>query len=190
MTTEERLQRLERQSRMYRHLFILAALGLVAVLTYGATAPIPEVIQARRFEVIDGNGAAFVRLYSSKYGGVLIVYGNKEDKARVSIGMSHLTGNSGEKTNRTGYIEVRGAGNNYSGVQISSDVFGNGLVSVTSENNGLSTVIDETGLTVHSTKFSEGVQNTKPLVEISGDGFGNGTVSVRNREGKRLTLTP
>ena len=56
MTSEERLQRVERQCRWYRHLFILSGLVLVAALTYGATKPAPEVIRANRFEAVNANG--------------------------------------------------------------------------------------------------------------------------------------
>ena len=56
MTTEERLQRLERHCLWYRNLFVLAVLGLVAALTYGATKPVPDMIRANRFEAVNENG--------------------------------------------------------------------------------------------------------------------------------------
>ena len=49
-TIETRLQRLERQSRFYRNLLILAGLALVAAVSYGATKPVPKVFKAETIE--------------------------------------------------------------------------------------------------------------------------------------------
>lgn len=49
-TIETRLQRLERQNRIYRNLFILAGLALVAAVSYGATKPVPKVFKADTIE--------------------------------------------------------------------------------------------------------------------------------------------
>ena len=49
-TIETRLQRLERQNRIYRNLFILAGLALVAAVSYGATKPVPKVFRADTIE--------------------------------------------------------------------------------------------------------------------------------------------
>ncbi len=47
---ETRLQRLERQNRIYRDLFILAGLALAAAVSYGATRPVPKVFKADTIE--------------------------------------------------------------------------------------------------------------------------------------------
>ena len=62
MTTEERLQRLERQCRWYGNLIVLAGLGIVALVGYGAVESIPDIIRAKRFEVIDKDGNVVARL--------------------------------------------------------------------------------------------------------------------------------
>ncbi len=56
MDMEKRLARLERQCSWYRTLFVLAGVMMVALLTYGATKPIPDVIRAKRFEAVNDNG--------------------------------------------------------------------------------------------------------------------------------------
>ncbi len=55
-TIETRLGNLERHNRIYRNLFILAGLALVAAVSYGATKPVPEVIRARAFHVVREDG--------------------------------------------------------------------------------------------------------------------------------------
>ena len=144
MTTEQRLQRLERQGRLYRHLFILAALGLVAALTYGATKPIPNVIQARRFEAVNRHNKVVATLRNTIFeDGRLSIYGPKGVKEYISASIvegfgghlivsgvegksaASISGNVDAKTG--GYIEVK----NKTGeevVQLSVDEYGNGKV--------------------------------------------------------------
>ena len=55
-TIELRVLRLERDCRVYRTLFVLAGLMLLALLSYGAVKPPPEVIRASRFEAVDKQG--------------------------------------------------------------------------------------------------------------------------------------
>lgn len=62
MTTEERLQRLERQCRWYHHLFVLVVLGLVAFFSFGTVDSIPNIVRAKRFEVTDKDGNVVARL--------------------------------------------------------------------------------------------------------------------------------
>ena len=59
---EQRIEKLERQNRIYRNLFILAGLVVVALLTWGAARPITGLIQARRFEVTEKDGNVVARL--------------------------------------------------------------------------------------------------------------------------------
>ena len=59
---EQRIEKLEQQYRIYRNLFILAGLAVVAVVGFGATESIPNIIRANRFEVIDKDGNVVARL--------------------------------------------------------------------------------------------------------------------------------
>ena len=47
---EERLNRLERQNRIYRKILVLAILLLTAAVGFGAGKRIPDVVKARKFE--------------------------------------------------------------------------------------------------------------------------------------------
>lgn len=83
MTTEQRLRRLERQCRLYRNLIIIAGLVLVALLTYGAAKPVPEVIRARSIEVIDAAGKPMVALRAISGGGAIGVFNRRGETAAV-----------------------------------------------------------------------------------------------------------
>ena len=58
---EQRIEKLERQCRWYRNLFILAGLIAVALVTWGAAKPLPKVIRANQFEVWNDHGKQFGR---------------------------------------------------------------------------------------------------------------------------------
>ena len=69
---EQRIAKLERQCWWYRALFILAGLIAVALVTWGAAKPIPDVIKARSFEVVTETGVVLVTLNTSALGGNLL----------------------------------------------------------------------------------------------------------------------
>lgn len=74
MDHEARIRRLERQSRFYRDLLVLAGLAIVALLGYGALRPIPEVVQARRFQVITDKGILAADLNAQSGAGTLVLF--------------------------------------------------------------------------------------------------------------------
>ena len=160
MTTEERLQRVERQCRMYRHLFILAGLGLVAALTYGATKPIPVNLRARNFQVVnkDNNTVAALGQVQQVEGGFLALYGAEgpSTKSIVTIGVLPAGG----------FINV---GNPES----DSAVFIGG--SSNTKSGGILTLKNNSG---------------EAVVQLRADGEGNGEVYVGNLDGKGSTLKP
>ena len=72
MTLERRVELLERQSRRYRNLFMLAALIVVALISWGQARPAPEKIEAQAFVVVDREtGAPVARLGQKATGGSL-----------------------------------------------------------------------------------------------------------------------
>ena len=161
MITEQRLQRLERQSRLYRHLFILAALGLVAALTYGATKPIPRVIEAGMFAVVGHKNKTVAMLRSGRGdGGALIIYGPKGHVAgKEFISATVLTPFGGS-------ITVYGS-EGKSAVSIDG--------SIDAKTGGYIGVANKTGETV---------------VQLGVDEYGNGVVGAFNRKGVGRTLEP
>ena len=74
MTHEARIRRLERQCRLYRDLFVLAGLTLAGLLAYGALQPIPEVVQARRFQVVSDQGLLAADLNAQNGTGALNLF--------------------------------------------------------------------------------------------------------------------
>ena len=73
-----RLTVLERRVRCYQHLTLALGLVLVIVLSLGAvTMPsVADVLQARRFEVVDDAGRVVVAAYATAVGGRLEVVSN------------------------------------------------------------------------------------------------------------------
>ncbi|MCH8314131.1 MAG: hypothetical protein IID17_14215, partial [Nitrospinae bacterium] len=74
---ESRLAKIETQLRFQRRIIAFLIILLVAGISYGATAPIPEVIQARRFEVVNQEGRKVVVIQSWKHGGKIDTYPGK-----------------------------------------------------------------------------------------------------------------
>ena len=53
---ELRVRKLEKDCAVYRNLFVLAGITLLAILAYGAAKPLPDVIRANRFEAVHASG--------------------------------------------------------------------------------------------------------------------------------------
>jgi len=110
-TIETRLRRLERQNRIYRNLFILAGLALVAAVSYGAAEPVPDLIQARKFQVLSNAGKIAVEIASNPDGQISI-FANEEIRARlggnVVSGFLRLTGKF--FTNKADHIYIAADG--------------------------------------------------------------------------------
>ena len=87
-SVEERLMRLERSSRRWR----TCCLGLLAVIGIGLLAaaekpPAPaEIIQAKRFELIDPQGHPAIVLQAKADGASLVVWGPDHEHAAVLVG--------------------------------------------------------------------------------------------------------
>ncbi len=74
MSLEERIERLERTNRRYRRMFAL--LGVITVCTVGISAtqddPVPDVIRAKEFRLVDDAGTTWGSIYSSENEGATI----------------------------------------------------------------------------------------------------------------------
>ena len=85
-TIEMRLQKLEVTNRRYKTI-VIVMLGAVLVTTFMAfRSPIavPDVLQAKKFEVVDDNGNVLVRVSQDAGNGLLKTY-NKDGKKLVSF---------------------------------------------------------------------------------------------------------
>lgn len=72
MTIEARLARLEMHNRRYRNLLMLAGLVTIALAGYGAAQPQPDIVRAKKFEVVNNAGIVVAELGGFK--GVLRQY--------------------------------------------------------------------------------------------------------------------
>ena len=81
MQNEERINVLETQVRTLKRIVYGFGCLLVAGLVVGATSlqTVPDVIQAKKFEVVNGKGNVVAKLSAGEYGGVLRIR-NKEEK--------------------------------------------------------------------------------------------------------------
>ncbi|MCZ6841964.1 MAG: hypothetical protein O7G32_03940 [SAR324 cluster bacterium] len=88
METEARLNRLEKQCRLYRNMFLLAGLAALALAGLGAAQGQPPVIKARRFEVVNAEGRRLATLHHTNDGsGGLTLY-NQQGRALIQAGMN------------------------------------------------------------------------------------------------------
>ena len=69
MTLQKRVDLLERHSRRYRNLFMLSALIIVALVSWGHTQIVPETIKAHEFIVVDRETGAPVAVLGQKAAG-------------------------------------------------------------------------------------------------------------------------
>lgn len=199
-TVEERLKFLEARLRRYQGLTIIIGVVLVALVTISATPTIPDVIKARKFEVVNPQGVTVATLKSWELGGWLDIRNNEgnittninqSDDGIGAIGIYSkgendlITIGSG---NLAGIIQVYSKeGKNL--IFIGSDEGGDGLIRVKSrEGKGrifLGTNKSETGgYVVVTNKIGEGV------ITLQVDEYGNGEVRAWNRKGKGRTLKP
>lgn len=81
MNDQERLSRLERQVRRYRNLTALLLLAVVALLASGAGDPVPEVLRARRFEMVAEDGRPLAALRPTSTGGAIGIFNLKGEPA-------------------------------------------------------------------------------------------------------------
>jgi hypothetical protein len=89
MTTEERLNRLERKNRRLTLALVLTGLaaGLVATAGMGPADAVPNEVKARQFTLVDADGKLRARLGPSSEGASFILC-DASGKARAGFGMT------------------------------------------------------------------------------------------------------
>ncbi len=83
MEMETRLALLEREVRRARRMTVLLLIALAALVGYGAGETVPEVVRAKRFELVDGAGRPLVALRSTSQGGAIGVFSRSGNLAAV-----------------------------------------------------------------------------------------------------------
>jgi len=180
MNIKQRLARVERQNRIFKGLFTLAGVAVAALIFYGATKPIPDVIQARKFEVVNEAGRAVVRIKSWELGGRILTY-PATGKYWPSVELAHSDNGNGLLTilNKDGK-ELISAG---------ADKVGDGLIQARKFQ-----VVNEAGrevVVIESWEFGGRIATYpakgeyRPSVSLSHDGSGHGLLSVYDKDGNR-----
>ncbi len=94
-TIEMRLQKLEATNRRYKTILVLMIASFATIfMAFRSPKTVPDVIQAKRFEVVDAYGNVLVNLTQDDGKGLIKTY-NKEGKKLVNITYT---------TNQEGYI--------------------------------------------------------------------------------------
>lgn len=83
MEMETRVARLERELRRSRWITVLLLIALAALLGYGAGESIPEVLRAKRFEMVDDAGRPLLALRPTSSGGAIGVFSRSGNLAAV-----------------------------------------------------------------------------------------------------------
>lgn len=190
MNLEQRMARLERSNRTYRNLFILAGLCIAALLSYGAAKPVPDVIQARKFEVVNNLGRKVVAIGSRiLYGGTLTMHTQSGEEiifAGVGPSGAGLLRINNIDGNTIFTVTGIGGGNlslkNKEGNAIFdvAEIFGGGHLTVSNKEGKHIIIADSNGMLR--------VQNSggKEIFYAGVDEDANGMLSVNNSDGSGL----
>ena len=170
---ETRLAKIESQVRFQRRITAFLIILLVAGISYGATAPIPEVIQARKFAVVNAAGREVVTINSWELGGEIKTYPAK-GKYWASITLAHTDNGQGllKVYNKDGKDLI------YAG----ADQSGDGLLKVYNK-DGKDLIYSGAG------KLGDGIlvvynKDGKQLIYAGAGKSGNGLLEVSNKDGK------
>ena len=183
-STESRLAAVERQLRFHRAVIAALLVALVALMGYGATEGVPDVIRARSFVVLNEKDQEVVNIGSEIVGGKLIVKSSDGKPAIVMFpipvggGMIAILDKNGIR--RVG-LSVVGL---ISGLTI-NDNNNDILLSISSVKKGLTWITIRGG-----GKFSIYNDNGYEVVRAYSNEKGDGSVIVGDRQGKGRTLTP
>ncbi len=159
MTTEERLDQLERQNRSLRRAMTGMTILILSLAILGASSPgnVPDVVEARAFHVVDGEGKVFAK----------------------------LEGSTGEETGVVGsLVTLNKEGRRL--VQITSNTYGAGMV-VTLDGDGhelVQVAATAEGKGAITTRDGKG----QDLVQLGSTRSGAGTVTTLNSDGKDLAV--
>lgn len=204
MNIESRLAAVERQIKVQRSTIAGLLIALMALVGFGATERMPDVIRAKKFVVVNGEGQEIITMMSAKE------LGGPED------GILTVNNNAG-KTLLYASADIHGfgtlvVGNNEGKMMIGvgADVSGNGRLQIknnvgrdvilagsTSIGEGRLTISNKegmmsigTGAGPHGGVISIYKNTGDSVIQAYADEIGMGYVGVFDRQGKRRSLTP
>lgn len=119
-TIETRLHKLERANRLYKKIFLLLIAGCAITLTaFRSRNTVPDVLQAKSFEVVDDQGNVMVKVSQDNGFGLVKTF-NKFGKKLVNITYT---------TKNEGFIGVEN-GNDRENIRLSSSGSSGGYIGV------------------------------------------------------------
>ena len=161
-TIEMRLQKLEATNRRYKTILVLMiALFATIFMAFRSPKTIPDVIQAKRFEVVDSYGNVLVNLTQDDGKGIIKTY-NKEGKKLVNITYT---------TNQEGFVGLEDGKGQETMRLSSSNEGGGGYIGVfnPSGKRTLTLCNDDSGGNIYVSN-SEG--NTRGVLQCNSDAGG------------------
>jgi hypothetical protein len=185
---EKRVSDLARANSNNRRLIILLGVLGLAVVSLGQRAAVPDVIQARKIEVVDEQGKLLLVLGPGTFGGGSI--GIFDSTVSPSIIMNPgLFG--------TGQIIVYGAGAPAPVAMLGSSEDGDGSLSLFTRRgkeifNSSSSGTGDYGLTTITgvLRIDSHKKKDTPLVILGADNAGKGVVAILSPEGEQLVRLP
>lgn len=200
-TIEIRLQRLEATNRRYKTiLVVIIALFGTIFMAFRSPQTVPDVVQAKRFEVVDISGNVLVTLTQDEGKGLIKTY-NKFGKKLVNItyttnqeGYFALEDGKGQETMR--FSSSNDGGGGYIGVYNPS---GKRTLTICNDNSGGNVYVGnsngDTRATIQCNSSAGGflgLYNSSgyTAVKLTQTSSGNGDLYVNNKEGdERVRLS-
>ena len=198
---ESRLAKVERQLRFHRTIIAGLLLSLVALVGYGATRGVPDVIRARKFAVVNVKGREVVAIESWKHGGMINTY-PAEGEYYPSVSLTHSNRNDGlllirtkegkdliyigGSKERSGVLKIYNRGGKeliYAG----RDFAGSGLLTI---HNSKGSPIINAGSVLGGGVISIINKTGEIVVQAGADKYGLGLVWVGDRQKKGRSLKP
>ena len=178
MSTDTRIATLESQVRTLKRM-LFGVFGVVVVgglLAATSLQSVPDVIQAKKFEVVNGEGKVIVELSNLSGGGVdngMLVTRNSAGKTLVILAASSAGGM---------VITENGKGKRL--VQLTANSYGHGLVRTENGEGGI--LVDLASTSEGSGMIATENGNGGVLVKLSAGGPGIGTVTTKNGKGQTV----
>ena len=202
-TIESRFAAVERQLRFHRLVIASLLVALVALVGYGATDGVPDVIRAKKFLVVNEEGREVVVIESWLLGGYIRTFPAKGTYL-PSITLSHIgfdgllkvSNKDGKDIIQTG-ADTTGNGllkiSNKDGkdiIQNGTNMSGDGLLRVYNKDGGVGVTVQG----INSIGSGGGVlvfnRTGEPVIQAHADEYGVGVVGAYDRHNKGRTLTP
>ncbi len=198
---EMRLQKLEATNRRYKTILILVIASFATIfMAFKSPKTVPDVIQAKRFEVVDISGNVLVTLTQDDGKGLIKTY-NKDGKKLVNItyttnqeGYIALEDGKGQETMR--FSSSNDGGGGYIGVYNPS---GKRTLTLSNDNSGGNIYVGnsngDTRATVQCNSSAGGFlglynSNGYTAVKLTQTSSGNGDLYVNNKDGdERVRLS-